>query len=414
MSDTKISTKEELEELLRAAGITKDKDGNDHNLKNTDRQYEINLGDISKKYYDKNVENFALEIINNYNNCGGATYGTPKAYSAFFSLIIFYRHQSDKFKLNNLWESRNKFESFDSFKHLIVLHILYNLDQIKTPEDADDYLQIARENIDKNKINPGFNHALADLYVSICEKFQSEPEKLNKIIDKWGDTATNAANKAINYEAQAAVFNCTYGRILSIMGNYQDSDIQFDIAISKEDSSRPDYSLRIGKYNYYRNLNQTRSQAHFLKNEVENLKINSANNMNTLENKAKKIDEDITNMRNALVSNVETIGIFSGIIAFVIGTLSIAARESAVESGLLILTLMGCLTASLSSFSLLLHLGDKNKNRTRTTILIIVISVLFSISSVITAAYLENKYNSPGSQTNTSEEQSNDQNDLSA
>lgn len=406
------------------------------NYKNTDRQYEIALTIFSNNYFDTLTEQAALEILEEYSKINGYAYFSHKSnitveYSAFFSLIIYYRHQFDVNNLDNLWTKYSDlFKSFYSFNHLFILYKLFKLNGISL-NIAQNYLKIAENNIYiKNSINnsdnPGFNHALADLFVSICEIYENKPNDLEQIKINWFDKAIEAAKKAIDGENEAAVFNCTYGRILSIFSEFDLADEQFNIAISKEKSSRKDHSLRIGKYNYYRNLNQTRKQASILKDKIDSLqemanKINQltinheqrtheiVEKVNNFEGKmdslnsqindyqinSQKISKqiksnkiDVKSMKSSLVSNVETIGIFSGIVAFVIGSLNLVNGYSVFGTGLLIFTLMGGLTASLAVFSLLLHMSDnkkQRKKRIKLTIGVIIISLVLSIGAIVIA-----------------------------
>ncbi len=368
------------------------------------------------------------------------------AYSAFFALIIHYRHQYDYNGLNNLWETyHSKFTDFDSYNHLQILHFLFNLKNSEI-EDEKKYLNMAKANIEKYRDNPGINHALADLFASICEKYENAHQCFMEFKD-WYGISFNAANIAIEKEPETAVFNCTKGRIFSIFNNYDDADREFNIAIAKEISNRTDRSLRIGKYQYYKLLNQIRNQVQNVQTKItevsENIngiqeKINEAgdeikviesdhkkamenynrinadmeiakNNISNINTELEKANESYGNiktemektkdeMRESRVSSVEMIGIFSGVVSFIIGALSITNKFSAIEAGFLILTLMGCLAGALTVFSLLLHGGynEKEKNKKRIPYIIIIACSLFLAIGSIFAM----KYFSPSSETN--------------
>lgn len=331
---------------------------------NTDRIYEIALTRLSDMYIDENKEKKAIKMVHDFTSTSNKKNISriTVEYSAFFSLIIFYRHQFDNYKLDTLWSEENtkKFCHFKSFNHLRILYILYNVNKIESITDINFYLELAQNNIlETEGKNPGFNHAIGDLYACFCEKFENS-DLLKQIMDNWGSIAKKYTYKAIKLEPKTAVFNCTYGRILSISGKFEEAENHFKIAIAKEKSSRPDYSLQIGKYNYYRNYNQIRILAKRIQDQMDM----------------------VDSMRDSLTSNIQTIGIFSGIMSFVIGSIQLANRNSAVESGMLILTLMGVLVAALSTFSLLLHLGRKKLSSLITMIVIIVLSVVFSILMV--------------------------------
>lgn len=325
---------------IREDLINTRKNGN-KKLEDTDRKYELALGDLDNKDFD---ERATLEILKNLRESQNPE-DKEIAYSAFFLLIIHYRHQLDYEGLNDLWKNNNRYFSsgnvFKSFGHLQILHFLYNLNHSEIHDELK-YLQIAKNNIDLSPENPGFNHALADLFASICEKYENDQDKLNSFLN-WYDVSLKAAENAIQFERETAVFYCTKGRILSIFADYDNAETEFNIAIAKENSNRTDYSLRIGKFQYYKLLNQTRKQIKDVQGRLQ-----EANN----------------EIKQARMSNIEMIGIFSGVVSFVIGSITIAASVSAVETGFLIIVLMGCLTGALSAFSLLLQLGSVKKKFT--------------------------------------------------
>ncbi len=372
---------------------SKDPDNNNP-YKNSDREYENALGHLSEIYLDHKIEEAALNLISNYNDKTQHREDITREYSAFFSLIIYYRHQYDTPKLNTLWKDHHeKFKDYASYGHLVILRDLFNLNDIDEKGEIEASFEIAKKNIESNPENPGYNHALADLFASICEIYENRPKDLKKIRERYEDDATRSAKKAIITE-DTPVFHCTYGRILSICGKFDEADNEFNLAVEAEDSGRKDYSLRMGKYNYYRIINQTRMQTKKLQDQLKSTK------------------KDIDSMKGSIISSVETVGIFSGIVAFVIGNLSIASRESVVESGLLILTLMGGLTAALASFSLLLHLGSGKKERTGIKILVIICSVALSISALMAAGCYESNRDGANSISSASEDMNDAQDDL--
>ncbi len=394
-------TQEELLNSLNNAWLDKNNEQNE----DTDRDYEKQITTLISHNFGTNEEGYLRVLLDdyvkdpNFNNSEYSDFFYDKeeeyckkiAYTAFFSLITYYRHQFDNEKLNNLWSAyNNKFTDFDSYEHLKILYILFNVQNIETIKQINYYLKIAEKNMEKylsktGKENPGFNHALGDLYACICEQFENDPRKIKKIRKLWEDVALKAIDNAIKIE-DSAVFYCTYGRILSISGKYEKAEEQFNIAISKENSSRQDYSLRLGKYNYYKNYNQTRILAKRIQDQFDT----------------------IDSMKNSIITNIEVVGIFSGIVSLIIGSLQIANNHSPVESGLLILTLMGVLVAALSTFSLLLHIGRIKFSHLITTTVIILLSVVFSITMVFKLSRLESNNNdSDNNQSISSEDISN-------
>ena len=329
-------------------------------LKDTDRKYESALGDLVDNNFN---EQATLNILESFRESQDPE-EKEIAYSAFFVLIIHYRHQLDYEGLNDLWKNNNDyFKNFKSFNHLKILHFLYNINSSDI-HDEIKHLKIAKENVKLYPENAGFNHALADLFATICEKYENEPDKLNSF-SGWFNISLHAAKNAIKGEPKAAVFYCTKGRILSIHADYDKAETEFNIAIAKERSKRTDYSLRIGKYQYYKLLNQSRKQF----KDVQ-VKLEEANN----------------EIKQARMSNIEIIGLFSGVVSFVIGSITIATSVSAIETGFLIIILMGCLTGALSAFSLLLRLGSIKKGfTTYIPYIVAIICSLMLVAGTITA-----------------------------
>ena len=115
-------------------------------------------------------------------------------------------------------------------------------------------------------------------------------------------------------------------------------------AILLEDSSRIDYAIRVNTYQLYRIRIQAKHQVEEAKSQIG----------------ADKIREEISALKSAVVSNVEIIAFFAGIISFIIGSLSLAQGQTATDAALMIVTLMGCLVAAFSAFGAILHLHDRS------------------------------------------------------
>lgn len=409
----------------------------------TNYEYERKLTILVGREFKSTEPEDAYEILNDYIHKDDEK--RKIAYSAFYCLIIFYRHQFNNKALDELWENYakifanfpdsslfNDFNNFDKLHDYRSLSYLYNLRFLSNLNIAgNDYvkdlkhLNLAEKNIkidNYSEQNAGYRHALSSLYISIYEKYEGNPEVSEEIKNsKWYNVAKEEVNDAIKLQPNSAVFRCTHGRILSIQGKTIEAEKEINTAISMEDDAREDYSLRINRYQYYKLLNQMRGQVQFVQEKVNeanesidkvkgDLKDTEGNYL-TIKQKMKYINDNINIIINALnnatgnyleinrrivttknevinrvnsdlkvakgnylainkemektkdeikesrVSNIEIIGLFSGVVSFIIGSFNIVTTFSAVEAGFLILTLMGCLTGVLSVFSLLLHGG---------------------------------------------------------
>jgi len=134
-----------------------------------------------------------------------------------------------------------------------------------------------------------------------------------------------------------------------------------------EDSTMDDYSIRISQYQYYRLQNQANMQIKNLQNELA------------------EEQERVEELRSSMTSSVEIIGIFAGVVSFVLGSLSLADGQTAVHASLLIATLMGALIVVFAVFAMLLRASDKSYNRKMGYICIALGLTMVIISTVVAA-----------------------------
>ena len=237
-------------------------------------------------------------------------------------------------------------------------------------------------------------------------------------------------------QPNSAVFHCTCGRILSIKGDTIEAEKEINIAICMEDDARQDYSLRMGKYQNYLIRNQIREQVQNIQTKVK--EVNDSidkikNEINAADVEINKVKDDLIDakenyltinkemektkdeIKESRVSNIEIIGLFSGVVSFIIGSLTIATTFSAVEAGFLILTLMGCLTGVLSVFSLLDKENNKVKSENRKKIpyiIIIICSLFLTIGSIFAMKYFSSNSATNNPSQNTSMDNDNASSDL--
>ncbi len=275
-----------------------------------------------------------------------------KRFLGIYGLIIYYIHVMEYDKLDSLIDSSEILcSNRESMRHLRTIYYInsqdyYTFEQlVKNLEDAyevlNSYKKMDRQCQDKNINVSGCAHAFADLFVTYCERYEAFKEDLAK---KWYKRALEAVDTAIQLSPKYGKYYCTKGRILSQKDLYEDalSNIQKAICIESPQSNKDNYTLRIMQYQSHKLNVQARLQIYKLNTEQ------------------KSINEDISKMKGSLMSNVETIGFFAGIISFVIGSLTLAKGQNATDAVGLILVLMGALLVVYDSFSFLLHFGKKN------------------------------------------------------
>lgn len=429
------------------------------NCPDTNYEYERELTLLVGKNFNHSEAEDACTILEDYIHQDDEK--RKIAYSAFYCLIIFYRHQFNNKALDDLWEKYakifanfsdssffNDFNNYDnlndyrSLGHLYLLRFLSNLSIVGDDYINDlEYLDLAGKNIEIDEFsnqNAGYRHNFATLYISIYEKYEGNPKISEEIKNsKWYDAALKEVDLAIILRPNSAVFHCTRGRILSIQGETIEAEI--NTAISMEDDARKDYSLRMGIYQNYKLLNQMRKQAQIVQKKAKEVKKDIKDTKEKYLTINKEMEKTKDEIKESRVSNIEIIGLFSGVVSFIIGSFNIVTTFSAVEAGLLILTLMGCLTGVLSVFSLLLRGGyneikeersdeeqinktegrDKENNKVKSEnrkkipyIIIIICSLFLTIGSIFAMKYFSSNSATNNPSQNTSMDNDNASSDL--
>lgn len=337
-------------------------------LDDTSREYELALtSTVNSREFDLGIMESLLEA-----NLGGQEGSDDssmvRAYAVFYCLNIYHRLNHNKEILDRLWTAyRKRFVDFKSLGHLEILRVLTLGDDHMDAAEQERLMRIAANSADQNRDNAGYLHAFADLFATFMKRRPDdsrEGDSLESLKARWGDKALAAADDAISLDPDYAKYYCTRGRILSVMGAYDSAERSIQMAFDKESSERADYAVRIGNYQYARLQNQTRMQAQQIKE--------------LLDEQQQKVDK----LNDSLTSNIETIAIFSGIVSFVLGSLSLADGETAVHAGLLVITLMGALIAALGSFSLLLRASNPRFDR-RLSIVVTAIGMLIAVVAVV-------------------------------
>lgn len=235
-------------------------------------------------------------------------------------------------------------KSHPFFGHLRLLNMLDNVSEY----DAKEILQLAEKNKDLIRGNVGCQHALADAVALILEEDQVSPNKYLKdenVRNEWLDKGERAVNVAIKWKPEYAKYYCTRGRLLALRGKYDEALRSIAEAIDLEKARGKDYALRIGLYQAH--MQQIRGR-----NQLMGMEAMMKEKMLEYE---KKMEEE---SHQSMVKNLEFLGLFSGIVSFTIGSISIAgavAEQSMLGAAGLIVVLMGALLGVFSGFGIILH-----------------------------------------------------------
>lgn len=285
-----------------------------------------------------------------------------RSYLGLYGMCIYLRRLLQYDDMERLLrEYRARHEKNISLGHL---ETLYHIDsgEYYSLEEMENCLQQAynvAESYRKtdNPQNPanvaGTQHAFADLLITFCERYEEHQELL---LQKWGRKAKDALEKAMSLSTYAKYF-CTKGRLQALQNDYinaQDS-IHKAIRLETPTGNASRYSLRIMQYQSH----LVRIQA---RGEIHRLNLQQA-----------QMTEEVEKIRGSLMNNVEIIAFFSGIISFVIGSLTLANGSTPGDAAGLIIILLGALLTVFNSFSLLLH---PDKKTTTARIIIFAVGAL--------------------------------------
>lgn len=368
-----------------------------------DRIYELKIAGFARDWADfiikrikkDDPEPLLLQLLSKH-EADPAPLGSEEekcAFAAFAVAINYERLQKNPREEKNLLNSYRKL-----FKdHIFFLHldVLYRMDEAKI-NHADDFLRNllndAKRNSDNLKEDPNDNnivanygglHAFAETVALVFENASDKlrEELLNDETD-WLKIAKKDAQDAIDmdieYEKNKAIkealdkaasgtadqsaeeqlkkiseatydayakFYCTRGRIEALRGELEAAIESINEAIKLEKNTRTDYSIRIGQYASYEQ--QFRAQQ---KLQIqERAMADQMYEMNLLMEQQEK---------ESMAKNMEFLGLFSGIVSFTIGSLTITgaiAEQSIKHAAGLIVVLMGALMCVFAAFGIILH-----------------------------------------------------------
>lgn len=280
------------------------------------------------------------------------------AFAAFAVAVNYERLQKNPVEegklLNTYREFFGKKKPFyagtEKYEHVFFFHldVLNRMDAVVGSNDAflKQLLADARTNSNNLTHNHGGQHAFAETVALVYENANPQlREELDAATEHWLEEAKAAVAMAIGQDRGYAKFYCTQGRIQALCGNLEEAIKSVNKAIALEKNTRTDYSIRIGLYSGY--YQQFRAQQK-LKLQEEAM----AGQMREMQ-LAMEAQE-----KESMAKNMEFLGLFSGIVSFTIGSLSISgaiAEQSIRHAAGLIVVLMGALMCVFAAFGMILH-----------------------------------------------------------
>jgi len=287
------------------------------------------------------------------------------AFSAFCVAENHARRNENLSILTELDDTyRQYFKNEPFLLHLEVCTEIKKLEAYKQEDwenrDFDEVLKKAQTNMNNLTGNIGADHAYAEL---ILLAFENAPALLDHLAAKKKEKLLQTALDtmvAVHVKDSYAKFYCTHGRLFAVAGKYDEALEYLNMAIDKEDSSKSDYPIRVGRYLTF--IQQVRSQQ-----QAEVNKKAADEQLNAVT----KTLEDQT--KDSTTKSMEFLGLFSGIVSFTIGSLTIGgavAEQSIKHAAGLIIVLMGALMGVFSAFGMILH-GFANKRTVRNLIVLL-------------------------------------------
>lgn len=246
----------------------------------------------------------------------------------------------------------------EQYEHVFFFHldVLYRMDLAVDNNDDDFLMDLLRDskinsiNLTKNH---GGHHAFAETTALAFENAKPHlREQLANAPEHWLEAAKISVNNAILHDPDYAKFYCTYGRVLALCGDLEGAIKNINQAIALEKSTRTDYSIRIGQYSSYDQ--QFRAQQK-LRNQQETMAKMEATMAEQMEEMKLAMEAQ---EKESMAKNMEFLGLFSGIVSFTIGSLTITgaiAEQSIKHAAGLIVVLLGALMCVFAAFGMILH-----------------------------------------------------------
>lgn len=325
----------------------------------TTRKYEMDVVQYALKWDDTVIKGALPDFIKLIDGENPSKEDRRLAFNAFCVAENYARRNENLSELKETMKLyQDKFRQEPFLIHLGVCSAIKELEAFHksawTPDRLKTVIETARLNMENlrgaiNKPeegNIGGAHAFAETVVLAFENASSLLDNLTGISKE--DLLNEALDVMVEthiQDSKYAKFYCTHGRLFAVAGRYDDALAYLNKAIDREDSSKVDYPIRVGKYLAY--VQQIRAQQ-----QAENNKLAADEQ---LQNVVATIEEQT---KDSTTKSMEFLGLFSGIVSFTIGSLTIGsavAEQSIKHAAGLIIVLMGALVGVFAAFGIILH-----------------------------------------------------------
>lgn len=189
------------------------------------------------------------------------------SFYAYYCLHVIYRRRKDFIDLTKLTKDYHNVFAKDHPEVMNHLFGIYCIEggfkqALQTGRDIgmvgqnESYSQLMAVTHGITSAYPehaGYTHLFADMFATIWETASMSAEEREAFRSAWHTEAVKAATLAIDQE-QYAKFYCTKARIHSANHEYEEAENMINEAISREDSGKKDYILRLNNYQYHKTM----------------------------------------------------------------------------------------------------------------------------------------------------------------
>lgn len=276
-------------------------------------------------------------------------------YSAFYLLNIYYRHNKKYTLLSSILLKYSK--DFSRYRSFVHLEMLCNL-EYDFERTYNEIIPVAHQRARDNENNAGCLNMFAYAVAKAIEIANEE-----HLVITWYAEAVEAIKKAIYLNPGYAKYYYVYARLLLINKEFESAQRNINNAIKFEDADRPDYTIRVSDYQFIR-------LRILIEKQISNSQLK---NTQIQEEFQKNVESTVSDIKGNLLTNIEIIGFFAGVMSFTIGTLQIAISYPIEEAIFLIVALFASLMGVYSGFGFLL--SDSNSAKQNKYLLVCFLNI---------------------------------------
>lgn len=214
------------------------------------------------------------------------------------------------------------------------------------PGDIEQALELSRIAAANLPGHVGVLHAFA---VNVASAAEAGVSVENRIIDE----AKRAVAVAIGLEPRYAKFHCTRGRLQAVAGDFSGGRSSIRKAMDLEEESKSDYSLRIGAYQHQLAQVSVAEMQATLEKQVADAEAQVAETGATM----------LRQVEDLRSQNLTTLGLFTAILSFTLGSLQIAQGQAFEQAASLIIVMAGSIMTVYGLFLLVVRRNLRDTSR---------------------------------------------------